>query len=78
MDVEHWRNVFGVIKRKGILLDENVLMDNFQDVINKAFDQDMGFGYICESDHKHKARVILQGRNPFMENSTVSYIIYIT
>ena len=53
-------------------MDENVLMQSFTDVVNKAFDPDMGFGYISENGYKPKAKVILQGKNPFMDNHTVS------
>ena len=49
------------------------MKENFQDVVNKAFDRDMGFGYISESVYKPKARVILQGKNPFIDNHTVSH-----
>ena len=53
-------------------MDENVFSENFHDVVNKAFDQDMGFGYISESSYQPKPKVILQGRNPFMDNQRVS------
>ena len=46
--------------------------ENFQDVVNKAFDPDMGFGYVSEKGYKTSARVILQGKNPFLDNHTVS------
>merc|ERR1719277_736741 len=49
-------------------MDENVLADNFSDVVNKSFDQDMGFGYISDSGYLPKPKVILQGRNPFTDN----------
>ena len=32
----------------------------------------MGFGYISDNGHKPRARVILQGKNPFIDNQTVS------
>ena len=71
MDPSEWKNVFANIQRRGLLIDENVLTDNFQDVVNKAFDPDMGFGYISENGYKPNARVILQGQNPFLDNHTV-------
>ena len=52
-------------------MDENILTDNFHDVVNKAFDQDMGFGYISEHGYQPRAKVILQGRNPFVDNHSV-------
>ena len=72
MDSGEWKNVLNKIQRKGVLMDENVLMQSFTDVVNKAFDPDMGFGYISENGYKPKAKVILQGKNPFMDNHTVS------
>ena len=69
--------VFAKIQRKGVLIDEHILKENFQDVVNKAFDRDMGFGYISENGYKPKARVILQGKNPFIDNHTVSENGYI-
>ena len=52
MDSGEWKNVLNKIQRKGVLMDENVLMQSFTDVVNKAFDQDMGFGYISENGYK--------------------------
>ena len=72
MDSSEWKHVFANIHRQGLLMDENVLTDNFQDVVNKAFDPDMGFGYVSENGYKTSARVILQGKNPFLDNHTVS------
>ena len=72
MDSGEWKNVLNNIQRKGVLIDENVLMQSFTDVVNKAFDPDMGFGYISENGYNPKAKVILQGKNPFMDNHTVS------
>ena len=73
MDLGEWNNIFSQIQRKGVLLDENVLNKNFYDVVNKAFDKEMGFGYISDNGYKPRARVILQGKNPFIDNHTVSY-----
>ena len=53
-------------------MNENALMQSFTDVVNKAFDPDMGFCYISENGYTPKAKVILQGKNPFMDNHTVS------
>ena len=72
MDSHEWNQVLSQIQRKGVLIDDNILKENFQDVVNKAFDRDMGFGYISDSGYKPKARVILQGKNPFTDNHTVS------
>jgi hypothetical protein len=72
MDSGEWKNVLNNIQRKGVLMDENVLMQSFTDVVNKAFDPDMGFGYISQNGYKPKAKIILQGKNPFMDNHTVS------
>ena len=72
MDPSEWKHVFANIQRQGLLIDENVLTDNFQDVVNKAFDPDMGFGYVSENGYKTSARVILQGKNPFLDSHTVS------
>ena len=52
-----------------MLIDEHFLEENFQDVENKAFDRDMGFGYISDNGYNPKARVILQGENPFIQGS---------
>ena len=71
MNPDEWGNIFTNIQRKGVLMDENILTDNFHDVVNKAFDQDMGFGYISEHGYQPKAKVILQGRNPFVDNHSV-------
>ena len=71
MDSGEWDNVLQSIKRKGVLVDENVWNEKFHAVVNKAFDQDMGFGYISDNGYKPKAKVILQGKNPFMDNQTV-------
>ena len=49
MEPSEWKHVFANIHRQGLLIDKNVLTDNFQDVVNKAFDLDMGFGYISEN-----------------------------
>ena len=73
MDSNKWKHVFTSIQQQGLLIDENVLTNHFQDVVNKAFDPDMGFGYISENGYKPNARVILQGKNPFLDNHTVSY-----
>eukprot|EP00092_Neocalanus_flemingeri_P009175 GFUD01009876.1.p1 GENE.GFUD01009876.1~~GFUD01009876.1.p1 ORF type:complete len:669 (+),score=172.37 GFUD01009876.1:51-2057(+) len=70
MDSGEWNDVFAKIQRKGVLIDGNVLEENFEDVVNKAFDRDMGFGYISDNGYKPKARVILQGKNPFINNHT--------
>ena len=72
MDSGEWKNVLNNIQRKGVCMDENILTQSFTDVVNKAFDPDMGFGYISENGYKPKAKVILQGKNPFMDNHTVS------
>ena len=72
MDPGQWNNTFSQIQRKGVLLNENILKENFQDVVNKAFDKEMGFGYISENGYKPRARVILQGKNPFLDNHMVS------
>ena len=72
MDHVEWNITFSQIQRKGVLLNENVFKENFHDVVNKAFDKDMGFGYISENGYKPNARVILQGQNPFLDNHTVS------
>ena len=72
MHPNDWENVFSKIERRGMIIDKDILMDNFQDVVNKAFDQDMGFGYIAENGYKPDGRVILQGKNPFVDNHTVS------
>jgi len=68
MDPGQWNNTFSQIQRKGVLLNENILKENFQDVVNKAFDKEMGFGYVSENGYKPRARVILQGKNPFLDN----------
>ena len=67
-----WNETLSQIQRKGLLFNENVLKENFQDVVNKAFDKEMGFGYISDNGYKPRARVILQGKNPFIDNHTVS------
>jgi hypothetical protein len=72
MDHVGWNNTFSQIQKIGVLLDENVFKENFHDVVNKAFDKDMGFGYISDNGYKPRARVILQGKNPFIDNNTVS------
>ena len=72
MDSDAWNNVFARIQGKGVLFDENNLKENFKDIVNKAFDRAMGFGYISEIGYKPKARVILQGNNPFLDNYAVS------
>jgi hypothetical protein len=72
MDPGEWNQTFSHIQRKGVLLNENVLKENFHDVVNKAFDKEMGFGYISDNGDKPRARVILQGKNPFIDNHTVS------
>ena len=72
MDHVEWNNTFSQMQRKGVLLNENVLMEDFHDVVNKAFDKEMGFGYISDNGYKPRARVILQGKNPFIDNHTVS------
>ena len=48
------------------------MKENFHDVVNKSFDKEMGFGYISDNGYKPRARVILQGKNPFIDNHTVS------
>ena len=70
MNSDSWIQVFS--QKKGVLIDESFLKENFQDVVNKAFDKDMGFGYVSENGYKPKARVILQAKNPFIDNHTVS------
>eukprot|EP00090_Calanus_glacialis_P045161 TRINITY_DN8222_c0_g1_i1.p1 TRINITY_DN8222_c0_g1~~TRINITY_DN8222_c0_g1_i1.p1 ORF type:complete len:693 (+),score=210.25 TRINITY_DN8222_c0_g1_i1:41-2119(+) len=70
MDPGEWNQTFSQIQRKGVLLNENVLKENFLDVVNKAFDKEMGFGYISDNGYKPRARVILQGKNPFIDNHT--------
>ena len=67
-----WNNTFSQIQRNGVLLNENVFKENFHDVVNKAFDKEMGFGYISDNGYKPRARVILQGTNPFLDSHTVS------
>ena len=49
MDSGEYNNVLNIIQRKGVLMDENVQMQSFTDVVIKAFDPDMGFGYISEN-----------------------------
>jgi hypothetical protein len=71
MDYVEWNTTFSQMKRKGVLLNENFLKENFHDVVNKAFDKEMGFGYISDNSYKPRARVILQGKNPFIDNHTV-------
>jgi len=70
MNSDSWIQVFSQNKKKGVLIDESFLKENFQDVVNKAFDKDMGFGYVSENGYKPKARVILQAKNPFIDNHT--------
>ena len=71
MDHVEWNTTFSQMQRKGVLLNENVLKENFHDVVNKAFDKEMGFGYISDNGYKPRASVILQGKNPFIDNHTV-------
>jgi len=68
MDSGGWKDTFSQIERKGVLLNENVLKENFQDVVNKAFDKEMGFGFISDENFKPRARITLQGKNPFLDN----------
>jgi len=68
MDPVGWKDTFSQIERKGVLLNENVLKENFQDVVNKAFDKEMGFGFISNENFKPRARITLQGKNPFLDN----------
>jgi len=68
MDPDGWRDTFSQIERRGVLLNENVLKENFQDVVHKAFDKEMGFGFISEESFKPRARITLQGKNPFLDN----------
>ena len=72
MDHVEWNNTFSQIQRNGVLLNGNVFKENFHDVVNKAFDKEMGFGYISDNGYQPRARVILQGKNPFIDNHTVS------
>jgi len=68
MDPADWMDTFSHIKREGVLFNENVFRENFHDVVNKAFDKEMGFGYISNEDFKPRARITLQGKNPFLDN----------
>ena len=67
-----WRDTFLQLKRRGVLLNENVFKESFQDVVNKAFDKEMGFGYLSASSDQTMARVTLQAKNPFLDNQAVS------
>jgi len=63
-----WRSTLAQNKKKGILLNEKIFNETFDEVVNKAFDHDMGFGYVSEGLLKPKARIVLQARNPFLDN----------
>ena len=71
MDTNSWEDKFSTIKRKGIIIDENILKETFRDVSNKALDKEMGVGYVAEDGYKPSARVVLQGMNPFIDNHAV-------
>ena len=71
MDRGEWNKTFSKIQRTGVLLNENVLKENFHDLVKNGFDKEMGFGYISDNGYKPRARVILQGKNPFIDNHTV-------
>jgi len=70
MDSDSWIQVFSQNRNKGVLIDESFLKENFQDVVNKVYDKNMGFGYISENGYNPKARIILQAKNPFIDNDT--------
>ena len=72
MNTSELKNVFADIQRRGVYIDEYVLKDSFKDVVNKALDTEMGFGYVGEEGYKPDARVILQGKNPFIDSHAVS------
>ena len=66
-----WTSTLAQNKKKGILLNEKIFNETFDEVVNKAFDHDMGFGYVSEGLLKPKARIVLQARNPFLDNYLV-------
>ena len=72
MDVDQLKMVFENLSQQNITLDANVIQDNFPHVSNKAFDMGMGFGYLSNDEYDPKAKVILQGGNPFVDNQAVS------
>ena len=74
---QQWTETFSQLSRKGVLLNEHIFNETFQDVVNKAFDKEMGYGYISDYGgcYNPDARVILQGKNPFLDNHSVTFFI---
>jgi len=63
-----WKEQLKKIKRKGEVIEEKTLNKYFEEVQTKAFDTEMGYGYVSENEGQPKVKVILKGNSPFLNN----------
>ena len=63
-----WKALLAEITAKGDIPDTFIDKENFPNAL-KSLDTDLGFGHISSDMENVEARVVLQGKNPFMDNN---------
>ena len=66
--IKDWKALLAEISSKGEIPDSFLDKDNFPKSF-KSLDKEMGFGQISSDKETVEAKVVLQGKNPFMDNN---------
>ena len=66
--IQDWKTLLAEISSKGEIPDSFIDKETFPNSF-KALDKEMGFGQISSDKEKVEGKVVLQGKNPFMDNN---------
>ena len=67
--IKDWKTLLAEISSKGEIPDSFLDKENFPKSF-KSMDKEMGFGLLSSDKENVEAKVVLQGKNPFMDNTS--------
>ena len=66
--IKDWKTLLAEISSKGEIPDSFIDRESFPRC-SKSLDKEMGFGQISSEKENVEAKIVLQGKNPFMDNN---------
>ena len=63
-----WKALLSEVTAKGDIPESFIDKENFPQAL-KSLDKEMGFGHISSDQDEVQAKIVLQGKNPFVDNN---------
>ena len=63
-----WKALLSEVTAKGDIPESFIDKENFPQAL-KSLDKEMGFGHISTDPDEIQAKIVLQGKNPFVDNN---------